>query len=655
MASVRRAALAAVVGALVAAVSLVAAYVVHPGLTFEMDKPLPSFMTGMQGLERDALGTFSWTGSRVEANLPGIDRQVEWSCTVRLRGPRPEGVEHPTVRATVDGQTGEPIRVGPDYEEMGIIIPPAEGAGARVALDIAPTFRPGGSDRRELGVQVDRFLCRPADDLVRPPANAGARAAVAAAIFAAGLALIGLSLSSTLFAAVAVALGQTVMLALSSGIYGDLPLKLPFIAFWTIAPAVALSRGIEVFRREPLSSSARFVVAASASTLMLQLVGLLHPMKPIIDAQFNANRLARVVAGLTNGDTSLLFFTQPMPDGVQFPYAIGFYLFTAPWTLLTEDYRALVWTVACAADVVAGALLYPLVVRAWGDRRAAATAVVLYQLVPLSLTVLGNANLPNLFGQSLALAAMGAAVSWRLAPSRYGSLAGLTALVAAALCTHVSTVSTLPPLLVALAVFYWWRGDPERRRAAVAIAIAVAVAVLFAWLIYYRHFMDVYREAASRMFAGTVSTDLLTDTGLVKGEMSLGERLRDLGAQLVSSFGLPMLVLAVIGAWAIVRARVRDRLVPALAAWSVLWMVFSAATVAANVDREFIRYAAEYLGRINLATMPLVAILAAKGASLGWDAASPPGSRRALQIAAVVLMIWTFGIAVDEWIHWFRR
>jgi hypothetical protein len=57
--------------------------------------------------------------------------------------------------------------------------------------------------------------------LLRPPANTLSYATVAAAIFAAGLALLGLSLSSAMFAAVIIALGQTVMLAISSGMYGN--------------------------------------------------------------------------------------------------------------------------------------------------------------------------------------------------------------------------------------------------------------------------------------------------------------------------------------------------------------------------------------------------------------------------------------------------
>ena len=143
--------------------------------------------------------------------------------------------------------------------------------------------------------------------------------------------------SRFLLPAAFVALGQTVMLAGSSGVYTELPARLPWIAFWTIVPAVAIARALE-WRRAPLSSSARFVLAASASALMLKLAGLLHPSKPVIDALFNANRLHAVLDGH-------FLFTQPMPDGVQFPYAIGLYIFAAPWAWITTNHVALIWTV----------------------------------------------------------------------------------------------------------------------------------------------------------------------------------------------------------------------------------------------------------------------------------------------------------------------
>jgi hypothetical protein len=644
-----RAALAAVVGALVAALCLVAAYTIHPGLTFEMDRPLPSFISGMHGSERHHLGSFAWTSDRVEAAIPGLDRQIPWSCTIRFRGARAEGVRQPTLRVDVDGNPAASMTASNEFEDVNVVVRPATTTGVSIVMNVTPTFTPGGGDPRVLGVQVDRFLCRPGSAVVRPPSNALAQASLAAGIFAAGLALVGLSLSSAMFAAAVFGLGQTVLMSMSSGLYGDYPSEFPELALWVVVAAFVVARVFEIWQRRPLSSSARFVLACSATVLVLKLAGLYHPAKPIIDAVFHAHRLEWVLAGN-------FFFTQPLPNGVQMPYAIGLYVFAAPWAWIASDYVALIRTVTASADVIAGGLLYPVVLAAWGDRRAAAFAVALYQLVPLPFTVLGNANLTNIFGQSAALATMAAATTWRLDPRRYFSLIGFTIVAAWALCSHVSTVTILSATLGALVVLYWWRGDAGRRRAALAIVIATTSALAFSWIVYYRHFLGVFRDAFALMFAGGPPADsAVAGAEVVKGYMTVPERVWNLLQQAVTSAGWPLLVLAALGIWSLARRRTHDRLAAALWAWGTVWVVFSASTVFARVDREYVRYAAEFLGRINLATVPLIAVLAARGAAAGWDPETSDSLRRPLQLAAIVLLAGTLILAVNAWLGWFSR
>jgi hypothetical protein len=184
------------------------------------------------------------------------------------------------------------------------------------------------------------------------------------------------------------------------------------------------------------------------------------------------------------------------------PYAIGLYVFAWPWTWLVSDHVAVIRAVAAIADVAAGALLYPMLARAWANRRAAVLAVLFYQLAPLGYAVLGNANLTNLFGQSVALVVVAAAVSWKLNLRRVLSLLGFTAIVTWAFCSHVSTITTLLATLGLLVVFYWWRGDADRKRSAAAIVVSVAAALVVSWLIYYREFSDEIAGAFSRMFSG---------------------------------------------------------------------------------------------------------------------------------------------------------
>ena len=368
---IRRALLAGVVGALAAALSLVVAYFMHPGLEFEMDRPLPSFIIGIYSSERDPQGSFAWTSGHVLAEIPGLDRQVGWACTLRFRGSRPDSATGPVVAVSVDGGEVREYPATPEYQDYGILLPVQPNqVGASISITVTPTFVPGGADTRTLGVQVDRFLCRPSSPLVRPPTNTLSQAALATAIFAAGLALIGLSLSSAMFAAAAIGLGQTVMLAVGSGMYGAYASRLPWLSLCVVFTAFVIARSIELARPRPLSSSARFVIAAAASVMFLKLTGLLHPAKPIVDALFHAHRLDWVLEGR-------YYFEQPMPDGVTFPYAIGLYVFAAPWAWLTSDHVALIRTATVGSEVVAGALMYPVVLAAGGERRAAALASVL--------------------------------------------------------------------------------------------------------------------------------------------------------------------------------------------------------------------------------------------------------------------------------------
>jgi hypothetical protein len=414
------------------------------------------------------------------------------------------------------------------------------------------------------------------------------------------------------------------------------------MALCVVLPAFVLARATELGRRQPLTSSARFVVAAAASVMFLKLAGLLHPAKPVVDAVFHAHRLDWVLGGR-------FFFEQPMPDGVTFPYAIGLYIFTAPWAWLTADHVALVRTATVGADVIAGALLYPVLIGAWSDRRAAALASVLYQLAPLPLAMLANANLTNLFGQSMALATMAAAIAWPLDPRRYGSLIAFSLLAFWALCSHVSTVTTLTATLGVLAVLYWWRGDGPRRRAALAIVIGLAAALVLAWVVYYGRFIETYRFALAQMFGGPGAPTTVE----VKGNLGMAGRVRELIQLVAVSYGWPLLVLGAIGVWRLARRGTRDRLTSALIAWAVVWLVFSGSTVFSSVGSAYVRYSAEFLGRINLATMPLVAILAARGATAGWEAEAPAVLRRPLQIVAIALLAWTLFTGLQAWLGWF--
>ncbi len=643
-----RAAIAAVLGAAFGAGALVAAYARDPGLTFDMDAPLPAFVSGIYSSERDGPTSFAWTSDRATVDVPDLDRSAPWTCTLRFRAFRPEGLPIPTLEVFVDDARVSSMPAAGEFHDLGFSIPSGR-RGARLVLTATPAFTPGSADQRLLGVQIDRLRCRPSS-FAWPPTFPTVQAAVAAGFAGLMFALMGLSLGTALAGAAILAAGAAAMMTTAAGIYGDLSTGVLRVTVWVVSIAAMLVTSADRIAGRRLTTAARLVCVVSAIAISLKLFGLLHPAKPVVDALFNAHRLEWVMGGK-------YFFAQPFVGGVEMPYPIGLYVFALPWTWVSSDHVALIRAVTAISDVAAGALLYPVVVRAWGDRRSAVLAVLFYQLAPLAYAMLGNANLPNLFGQAVAVAVVSAAASWNLGLGRILSLAGLTVLVAAAFLSHVSTITTLIATLGLLAVLLWWRGDAARKGAAGAIVVAVAAALTVSWFVYYREFSDEILGAFSRMFSGGAAPEAAAATAAeaARGYMGTGDRLRDLVSQAVSSAGLPLVLLAVIGAWRVWRRGVRDRLVSALMAWAAVWIVFSLSTVFSRVDPEFVRYTIEFLGRINLATLPLVAILAAKGAAAGWDDATPVAAQTPFKAIAMVLVGWSGWIAWTALLGWFAR
>lgn len=380
----------------------------------------------------------------------------------------------------------------------------------------------------------------------------------------------------------------------------------------------------------------------------LKLAALLHPAKAIVDAVFQAHRLDWVLSGR-------YFFTQPLPDGVAFPYAIGLFVMAAPWAAWTTDHVLLLRIVVITTDAVAGLLLYPLIVRWWGDRRAALAAVVLYHLVPLPYVVIGNANLTNAFAQAVALMAIAAAISLRTETGRSLDAIGAAPLIALAFLSHVRTLALLAGTLVALALVSALFGGLDGRRVARGVMVATLLALVAAAGLYYRHFPEVYERAFERVRA-TGTTTLASPPAqadpdrpaVLVRSLAWHERAADAGRQVVDDVGWPILFLALAGAWRAARAGSRDRLSLGLLGWVGAWVGFLLVGTLTRVETEFQRYAAEFIGRVNLAGYPAVVILAARG--LGWCWSS--GASRGVLVASVGLLAAAVFIGVSRWIGW---
>jgi hypothetical protein len=629
-----RAVAAALAGAVVGSVALVVALVRQPGVSFEMDRNVPSFAAGFYAHERSGTDTWVWTSRSAQLRLDGVDRRVPWECRVRFRGGRPPDVSQPETRLSVDGMVVATVPTANEFQDVRVDAPAVAGArGLVFGIAVSGVFLPPG-DPRELGVLVDRLACAPAAGARAWPAPAlVARAAGAAAMLTLAITLAGIGLGWAVLAGAVPGAAQAVALAIGASQFTSYPDVVVSLAMWTGLAVVSLSRAFAWLGGKPLDLAARIALVASAGAVHVKLLGLLHPAKPIVDALYHAHRLEWVLDGR-------YYFTQVMPDGVEFPYAIALYVFAAPWTWLSLDLVAVLRVVVCVAEALAGGALFLAIARAWGDRATAAAAVVLFHLVPLVFVVVGNANLTNAFGQSAALATVAAAVALPLPAGRLGPFAWLTALATIALLSHVSTFGLTMATLVTMAVLYRVFGGPTLRAPAWAVFAAAMLAAVLAVGMYWGHFADTYRTLARVRAEAPVAT--VVSAHAASFATRLGGALR-LG---YVDVGWPLLVFGLVGAWRVVAERRRDRLTLAIAAWTVAYLVFLAVAVLAPVNEGYERYAAEFVGRVDLAVYPGLVALAALGATWLWRA----GVSGRLVTAAVGTGAAVVGF--QFWIRW---
>ena len=640
--------MAAVLGALVGAGSLVLAYRHVPGVVLPLGQPLPQVLTGFYGLERSGELTFAWTGPQATVNLPGLDRQVPWRCTIRLRGGRAADVTQPTVAVDIDGVSGVRALATNLFEDVVIDVPtrPARD-GLTVTIASAPTFVPGANDRRELGVQVDHVFCVPADGVALPPRQALVAAATAAASFAVAFLVLGAPWWLALVAASGVGGAQALALATGAAPYTRYLDRLPWFAVLTSCSAVLIVGSITWRAGRSPSPATRFVVAYSSVALYLLFLALLHPSKAVVDALFHAHRLEWVHSGR-------YLFTQPMPDGVAFPYAIALYVVSLPWMALTRDHVTLLRVVVCTAHILAGLLLYVAIVRRLRDPLAGALAVVLWSLVPTWFLVVGNANLTSAFGQSAATATLLSATIWPLGPRDYQQGVGLFAIAALAQLSHVGTFPQLLGAMLALAVAYRVVGGVELRAPALWIGGMALAAAVFSVVIYYGHFGEVYGALGKVSGRGTTVTGRGPEAvahlpGFVRrGGPTPSTAVRavtgaDVGLEAV---GWPLMSLALIGAVRLASIESRNRLTLVVLAWSAASAAFLAGAMLMPVEDRFYKYNVEFIGRVFFAGYPAVVILAAAGAAWCWRAG------RLGQAASAVLVTAAVWVGARSWWNW---
>jgi hypothetical protein len=642
---IRRALITAFAGAVIGALALIAIYSRHPGVTLDMEGDLPRLASGFYPPEHAGSEPFAWTAKRARVVLAGLDRRAAWRCAIRFRGARGPEIPQPIVELAVDNANASKVATN-TYDVLSVVAPPRPGAsGLTVTINSSSAFVPGPADTRELGVQVNHLVCEPAaaGGIVWPPRDTLINATLAAMVFGAALGLIGLGLTTNLRSDLGawMVIGGLVVLsvmqakALSSGPapytpYASVAITL---AIGTAIAIVVVVKAIELVRRQPLDAVACAAIALSGAAFYLDMLGLLHPAKPLVDAVFHAHRFERVLAGS-------YYFTQPVRNA-EFPYAIGLYVVAAPLAAIMRDHVMLLRLVVCAANATAGALLYWMIIRTWGNDLVGFLAVVLFHCVPLPYTVVGNANLTNAFGQSAAVIAIATATTWRLGTRDIVQLLALIVLCAIALLSHVSTFASFSLTMFVIGCLYWVFGARELRPQARSILIALIVAVALSIALYYGHFLNVF------LSVGKVSAAAPAAAATTAVSTPMVWRVLGGLAQSVRDIGLPILLLAIAGAWHVWRSG-RDRLAFAIVAWGITYAALFLLGSLAPASSDFERYAVEFLSRVDHAVYPAVVIVAAMGAgSLIRGGVSLPG------LVGFVLVGWACALAEMQWLQWF--
>jgi hypothetical protein len=230
------------------------------------------------------------------------------------------------------------------------------------------------------------------------------------------------------------------------------------------------------------------------------------------------------------------------------------------------------------------------------------------------------------------------------------------------LICHVSTVVLLTSTMVSIAALFYWFGAQPLRDSAHSILLITFVALLASTLLYWGHFGAVYSAQFERMRVSVganhragdsvsgpnQSTSREEGAALVVGRatLPLSARVRQTFSQTVSSLGWPILLLAFIGTWRLMREGGKDRLALAIGGWGVVCLAFVTVSTISPGSRTYQQDAFEFISRVEHATMPAAVLLAARGAVWSWRAG------RTLRLASGALLIWAVVCAVQAWVLW---
>jgi hypothetical protein len=577
--------------------------------TFEFSADPPAgLFTGLYGAERAPDGTtYAWSEPRYGLTLPGLDRTRRWHVTFRQRAARPDG-STPGLIVAVDGIVTARTTLPHDMAETVVEVPERAGDEATyVTLQVETPYVPDG-DPRQLGALIDAVSIAPTSEGLHWPTQAVMRATwpLLALVLLWGLLRPPLGVMFVATTVICVATAAVIVHGLG-GVAPSSPLVPAVTA--TLAGAIAAW-----MTRNHAQTS--LIVGITGAAVWIKLLILGHPAMPIGDAMFQAHRFQYVLSGTW-------YFTSITPGDYLFPYAPGLFGVAALLQGLADStlermtlLRAL--TTGAEGVVVAGLAIW--IGRAWPHAvRAGAIAVVAYHVLPVPWAVLATGNLTNMFGQTVALAAVllvaGGGATW----TRAAVAAGVISL---AVLSHTGTFVLLSAHLGLCGLLLSAR--PDTRRDGLWLLATLATAVVVSIGLYYGHFGEVYRDAWTRITAETGQATAAA------GGRTPAERLGDVPRLLGLYYSIWALGLAALGAVA-ARHIADSRSGPLLTTWAISTVGFLVLGVVSPVD--FRHY---------YAAAPLVAI--AVGLGVG----------EAERQSRVGLLLAGLALAATAWQTWLQ-
>ena len=524
------------------------------------------------------------------------------------------------LRVLVDGQLRWTSSVPNESSDVTFEIPRGPDGGAVVDLDVATPFVPGGADKRALGIIVDRVSITPVNGGFVPRGHAIGMLALAVALTGLALGCCGLRGALGAVASIGVAVGYAWLMLHDAAFLGGFVDRLAVIAAGSLAAGAIV--GVVRLKWPVVAGvsewglGAGLVLALSA----IKLAVFWHPTAIVGDGIFQVHR-AQVVHG------GQLFFTSVTPKPFfEFPYPVALYGFALPfwnWFPTELDLLRLLRAIAIVADGFAGVLLYGAVRRQWNNRAMALWCAALWPLATAPLQALSNANLTNLFGQSMFAAAL-AGVAWMAAGSKQtiAAMAGVFVLLLIAFLSHFGTVTvglaTIGAVALALVAMR------ETRPAGVRVFAILFAAVVAAWILYYSHstFMEVYRRSWSAVAAreSDDSSKIVAAPAVKLGRWWSGSG-DDYGRP-----GIAVLLTAALGVGWILRHRLSGAGL-VFVAWLLAWLALTALgvltplTLRANLAAApaFIALSAVAIGAIASRSRNAAIASVVLGALVAWD------------------------------------